>query len=199
MQHKNLAFYLKPFIASILIVSYLFSVHTKRDPFFIAILLFAFLGDVLLNFESQTTHILGLGSFLAFVLLLMIVIAKQAKEIVLNRLLLNSIPFLVIFFLILYFFFDYSNTLVSIYLVTGSIISLLCTFSFYYYLKDRNKKSLYYFLGCLCFILVGFTKMYNRFYGYTDFMKVINNLSYIFSLYFIYHAAISKTKADVKI
>lgn len=198
-QNKALAFYLKPFIAPTLIVSYLLNVHKKRNLFFIAILFFAFLGDVLFNLETQTTHILAMGSFLTFVLLLMIVISKDAKEITLNKLLLYAIPFLALLFPMLYFFIDYNHAMSSIYFITASMVAVLCAFSFYYYLKVRSMKSYYYFLGCMCFIIVGFTKMYNLFYGHYNLISVINNVSYIFSLCFFYNGAISKKTADIKV
>lgn len=196
---KEIAFYCKPFITLALVVSYLLHSGTvKQKMIFVGILIAAFTGDVLFNFETQITHILGMGSFLVFLLLLMVLISREAKEIILSTLLRYSLPFLVVFFLILYFFFDYENTLSSIYIITGAMVSMLCSFSFYYYLKDRNLKSLYYFLGSLCFILTGFTKMYNKFYGYYDVTRVLNNLSYIFSLYFFYSATITqKTKKEL--
>lgn len=197
-QHKNLAFYLKLFIVPSLIISYLVDNQTNNSPLFILILFFAFLGDLLFNLETQLAHILGMGSYLCFVLLLMIVVSKEAKEIVLSTFLRYLMPFLFLFILIVYFFFDYDNVLSFIYLIAGAIIAVFCTFSFYYYLKDRNKKSLYYFIGCMCFILTGFTKMYNSFYEYYSLTKVINNLSYIFALYLFYRAVTTKINVEIE-
>lgn len=196
-ENDSLTFYLKPFITITLLSTYLLSVRRNYNVFFILILLFAFLGDVLFNLKSQMAHILGMGSFLCFVLLLMIVVSREAKEIVLSAFLRYLMPFLFVFILIVYFFFDYDNALSSIYLITGAIVAVFCAFSFYYYLKDRNKKSLYYFIGCMCFIVTGFTKMYNSFYGYYSLTKVLNNLSYVFALYLFYRAITTKISVDV--
>lgn len=189
-ENDSLTFYLKPLITLTLLTAYLINTTKKYNSFFTFMLVFAFLGDLFFNLKTHTSHILGLGSFLSFVLLLILLISKEAKEIVLNTFLQYLIPFLVVFFLIVYFFFDNENILSIIYLIIGVVIALLCAFSFYYYLKDRSTKSLYYFLGCMCFIITSFTKMYNSFYGYYNLTKILNNLSYVIALYFLYKGVI---------
>lgn len=190
-QNNTVTFYLKPFIVITLLLQYFNAKAKKYNLFFIAALLFALSGDIFFNFNTEITHIIAMASFLMFLLFLTIVITHAAKEIRLNNLLLTSVPFLIIFVIISYFFFDFKNVMSGIYLVLAIVISILCSFSFYFYLKERSKKSLYYFIGCLLFIATGFTRMINQFYGMSDGAKLINNITYLFSLFFFYLASIT--------
>lgn len=186
IENSNVAFYLKPLIVLSLLVQYYTAKKSKYNIFFIIALFFALSGDIFFNYNSEITHIIAMASFLMFLLFLMIVITYAAKEIKFNGLLLTSVPFLIILIVVSYFFIDFKNIMSGIYLVLALVIAVLCSFSFYFHLKERNKKSRYYFIGCLLFILTGFARMMNEFYGLSNPTKLLNNTTYIFSLFFFY-------------
>lgn len=192
--NTSVTFYLKPLVILSLLLQY-FAVKTKKyNVFFISAFVFALIGDILFNFNNKSIQVLALGSFLLFLLFILIVISHSAKELKLNNLLLASVPFLIVLIFILNYFFDFDNAMSGIYFILGIVVAILCSFSFYFYLKQRDKKSLYYFIGCLLFIVTSFTRMMNEFYGFTTIMKLVNNTTYMLSLFYLYLGAITHLK-----
>jgi len=93
----------KPLITTSLVILYLLSV-SKPNFWYVSALLFAFWGDVLLLFPDQF-FVFGLASFLLAHVLLITVSSRFLQQVSKLRILVHSLPFVVILAVLLLLLF----------------------------------------------------------------------------------------------
>lgn len=182
---------LKPFIVPSLILHYIAKANTV-NIFFIIALFFAFTGDLLFNIVMDDAFLLAMSSFVMFNFFIMIIVAERAGEIKINNFLISIMPFLLILFIVINYAFNAQGTMSLLLTIYGGIIAILSAFCLYFYLKTKGTMALYFLIGSLFFIVAGISKGLKEFDVNTFFLKVLNNISYTFSLYFYYKAMMSK-------
>ena len=141
----------KPLIITSLVVVYLLSV-SKPNFWYVSALLFSFWGDVLLLFQDQF-FVYGLASFLFAHILLISVSSKFLKKIAIPKILIHSIPFLLILILLLYTVYPTLEELLIPVIVYGIVISVFGVVTFLIYSNERSKENLLLFVGAITFIL----------------------------------------------
>lgn len=189
--NNGLIYVLKPFIVPSLVLHYVINVEEKNN-FYIIALFFAFLGDLFFSIPTEDGFLIAMSSFVIFNLFIMIIVSESAGEIKISNLFLSMMPFLILLFIIINYLFSKLGAKSILLTIYGVILVFLCTFSLYYYIKTRSKMALYFLLGSLLFVLAGVSKGLKEFDVDTSFLKIMNNVSYTFSLYFYYRAMTAK-------
>lgn len=184
-------YFLKPFIVPSLLILYLIN-SKEKSIFFIVALFFALLGDLLFSVATRNSFVYAMGSFLIFNLFIMMIVTEEAGEIRLNHLLLNMTPFLLLFFIIIYFLIENVGAMIILMSIYGVVLVVLCSFCLYYLIRTKSKIALYFFLGSMFFVSAGLTKVLKDYFGITAELRIMNNISYTFSLFFYYKAMITE-------
>lgn len=187
----DMIFFLKPFIVTTLLIHYLFS-KVKKDVVFILALLSALAGDLLFSIAKDYQYMVAMGFFLLYSLFMMIIVSGRVQLIELKKILLSSIPFMVIIFSLAFMYFYNKNSMLVLYYIHAAVTILLGTFSLYYYITTKNRDALFFTLGCLFFIIGGAAKGFKFFYSPIIDAKVINIGGYALSLFFYYLAVTYK-------
>ncbi|VAW23248.1 hypothetical protein MNBD_BACTEROID04-2028, partial [hydrothermal vent metagenome] len=114
----------KPLILLLLLVLYAVSV-SKLNKLYVLALIFSFFGDVFLMFSGELYFIIGLISFLIAHLLFIKIVINQIQKQSISKVIISTIPFLVLFLGLILFLKDFLNNLLIPVIIYGLTI---CTF-----------------------------------------------------------------------
>ncbi len=194
---KWLMYWSKPFLMPILGLYYV-SIAKKIDYRYIVALCFAFIGDLLFLSEKEFLFVLGMSSFLIFVLMNMIIISKKAGEIKLDIFYLAILPFILISIAVISVFFGDVGLMKLLFIIYGSVLGLYGAFSLYWYLKERSKWVLLNLLGSLLFFAAAIAKGLKEVEGPNDSYKILNMTFYILAMILITQSYANHTTSDQK-
>tara|TARA_R110002072_G_scaffold20671_3_gene74619 strand:+ start:5464 stop:6117 length:654 start_codon:yes stop_codon:yes gene_type:complete len=182
----------KPLITTSLVILYLLSV-SKPNFWYVSALLFAFWGDVLLLFPDQF-FVFGLASFLLAHVLLITVSSRFLQQVSKLRILVHSLPFVVILAVLLYLIYPNLEELLIPVIIYGIVISVFGVVAFLVYTNDKSIANSWLFLGSLIFILSDSILAINKFSQPSEFFGIAIMVTYIIAQYLICKAMIAKTK-----
>jgi len=182
----------KPLITTSLVILYLLSV-SKPNFWYVSALLFAFLGDVLLLFPDQF-FVFGLASFLLAHVLLITVSSRFLQQVSKLRILVHSLPFVVILAVLLYLIYPNLEELLIPVIIYGIVISVFGVVAFLVYTNDKSIANSWLFLGALIFILSDSILAINKFSQSSEFLGIAIMITYIIAQYLICKVMIAKTK-----
>ncbi len=182
----------KPLITTSLVILYLLSV-SKPNFWYVSALLFAFWGDVLLLFPDQF-FVFGLASFLLAHVLLITVSSRFLQQVSKLRILVHSLPFVVILAVLLYLIYPNLEELLIPVIIYGIVISVFGVVAFLVYTNDKSIANSWLFLGALIFILSDSILAINKFSQSSEFFGIAIMITYIIAQYLICKAMIAKTK-----
>jgi len=182
----------KPLITTSLVILYLLSV-SKPNFWYVSALLFAFWGDVLLLFPDQF-FVFGLASFLLAHVLLITVSSRFLQQVSKLRILVHSLPFVVILAVLLYLIYPNLEELLIPVIIYGIVISVFGVVAFLVYTNDKSIANSWLFLGSLIFILSDSILAINKFSQSSEFFGIAIMFTYIIAQYLICKAMIAKTK-----
>lgn len=181
----DMIYFTKPFIVISLLIHYVF-VDKGRNIIFIAALFAAYFGDLFFSIKTEFPYIIAMGCFLLYSLFIMVIVSTKMKFIEFKKLLLFSIPFLIIIFFLVFVFFNNKGSMLGLFYVNAFAVVLLGSFSLYYLVKTKQKAALFFTLGCLFFIIAGAGKGFKLFYEQVVDAKILNIAGYALSLFFYY-------------
>lgn len=189
-------YFFKPFIILSILIHYVLRA-SKINTVFLVGLSFAFCGDLLFNIVTPETIIIAMGCFLIFNLVLMLIATERVGVLSARKLLITTVPFLILFLLVLHFFFDNIGNMQILIITYGAIVVLLGSFSLNTYLKNRDNESLLFFIGSLFFVVASVSKGLKEFsFSYSEFyINITNIISYVLSIFFFSQSLILN-KAD---
>ena len=182
----------KPLITTSLVILYLLSV-SKPNFWYVSALLFAFWGDVLLLFPDQF-FVFGLASFLLAHVLLVTVSSRFLQQVSKLRILVHSLPFVVILAVLLYLIYPNLEELLIPVIIYGIVISVFGVVAFLVYTNDKSIANSWLFLGALIFILSDSILAINKFSQSSEFLGIAIMITYIIAQYLICKVMIAKTK-----
>ena len=182
----------KPLITTSLVILYLLSV-SKPNFWYVSALLFAFWGDVLLLFPDQF-FVFGLASFLLAHVLLITVSSRFLQQVSKLRIIVHSLPFVVILAVLLYLIYPNLEELLIPVIIYGIVISVFGVVAFLVYTNDKSIANSWLFLGSLIFILSDSILAINKFSQSSEFFGIAIMITYIIAQYLICKAMIAKTK-----
>ncbi len=182
----------KPLITTSLVILYLLSV-SKPNFWYVSALLFAFWGDVLLLFPDQF-FVFGLASFLLAHVLLITVSSRFLQQVSKLRILVHSLPFVVILAVLLYLIYPNLEELLIPVIIYGIVISVFGVVAFLVYTNDKSIANSWLFLGALIFILSDSILAINKFSQSSEFLGIAIMITYIIAQYLICKVMIAKTK-----
>jgi len=182
----------KPLITTSLVILYLLSV-SKPNFWYVSALLFEFWGDVLLLFPDQF-FVFGLASFLLAHVLLITVSSRFLQQVSKLRILVHSLPFVVILAVLLYLIYPNLEELLIPVIIYGIVISVFGVVAFLVYTNDKSIANSWLFLGSLIFILSDSILAINKFSQSSEFFGIAIMITYIIAQYLICKAMIAKTK-----
>lgn len=189
--YEKLAFISKPFLMVTLVIVYLVSVK-KANFWFVSALFFSFWGDVLLLFKEQF-FVLGLASFLIAHILYIKIVSTYIKKISFKKVVLASLPFVVVLCLLLFLIKDNLGEIKIPVIIYGLVISCFGAFSLLNYQQEKNKANLGLFLGIVIFIISDSIIAINKFYVPTENYQLYIMITYILAQYLICKAVIAKS------
>lgn len=186
-------FIAKFFLVPSLLVHYLVT-SEKKNVIYILALIFASIGDLLLGNIYLTNEVIGVGCFICFNLLMIVIISERIGVIKGNKLILAFVPLLFIVLSIIYFLFDaYVGGIRTLLIIYYIIFAMLCSFSLYYYICRKTKDSLFFFLAAVLFFLSNITKGFEVFRSADVLMKISNISFYVLAHYLFYKTIDNKS------
>lgn len=175
--------FVKWFLVPSLLVHYLLNAKKKNWVYVLA-LVFASCGDLALDRGEIITEVLGVGFFIGFNLLMIVIISEKIGVIKENKFLQAFVPLLLIIISIIFFLFDdYVGEIRAVIMIYFIILALLSSFSLYYHLCRKTKESLFFFLAVVLFFLNNISKGYESFRTAGVFIKIMNISLYVISHY----------------
>jgi len=174
----------KPFLMPLLALYYI-TIAKKIDVKFLVALFFAFCGDLLFLSQDDSLFVLGMSSFLIFILLNMIIIFNRTGEIKLATFYLAILPFILICMGIISFYFGDVGFMKLLFIIYASVLGLYGAFALYWYIKERNKWVLLNLIGVLFFFLAAISKGLKIVEGPKEIYKLLNMGFYIISMLLI--------------
>ena len=150
---------------------YIFSAD-KVNKLFLLALFFALSGDLL--FFNKANFAIGLGAFVFFILLNMLIVSKKIGEIKIATFFITIIPFLLILMLVLSIFFSEVGMIKLLFLTYGCILGLYASFSLYYYVKKKHFISLLNLVGVLCLIVATVIRGLRETEGHKTTYRLLN-------------------------
>lgn len=191
---NSIIYLFKPFIVLSLAIYYVSNAYKINKTFLVA-LVFALLGDVCFNILTEQFFILAMSSFMVFNLLLLTIAANKAGIIRFKFVLMFTVPFILIFGYLLKNYLNDVGVISLLILIFGLIVILLGAFSSYAYFKNKNRATLFLFLGALAFAITSISKGLKQFTFIDDYdVKLINTSCYVISLFLFCQAMIVKEK-----
>ena len=185
----------KPLILLSLIALYSVSVQVKNKIYVLA-LVFSFFGDVFLLFSEELFFMLGLGSFLVAHVLFIKLVLNRISTIKPTKLVISSIPSVVVFAVLLFILKDSLNALLIPVIIYGLAISTFGAVSLLDYLQTKSQQSLWMLLGAIVFILSDSILALNKFYVSTAIFEILIMVTYIIAQYFIYKSMVLGKKLN---
>jgi len=183
----------KPLILLLLLVLYAVSV-SKLNKLYVLALIFSFFGDVFLMFSGELYFIIGLISFLIAHLLFIKIVINQIQKQSISKVIISTIPFLVLFLGLILFLKDFLNNLLIPVIIYGLTICTFGTVSLINYLSTKSRKSLLMLIGSIIFITSDSVLAINKFYNSSHLFEVIIMITYILAQYLIFRSMVYRTK-----
>ncbi|WP_457611493.1 lysoplasmalogenase [Lutibacter sp.] len=183
----------KPLILLLLLVLYAVSV-SKLNKLYVLALIFSFFGDVFLMFSGESYFIIGLISFLIAHLLFIKIVINQIQKQSISKVIISTIPFLVLFLGLILFLKDFLNNLLIPVIIYGLTICTFGTVSLINYLSTKSRKSLLMLIGSIIFITSDSVLAINKFYNSSHLFEVIIMITYILAQYLIFRSMVYRIK-----
>lgn len=174
----------KPFLMPLLALYYI-TIAKIIDTKFLVALCFAFCGDLLFLSQKESFFVLGMSSFLIFILMNMIIIAKRTGEIKLAPFYLTILPFVLICMGVISVYFGDVGFMKLLFIIYAGVLGLYGAFALYWYIKEKNKWVLLNLVGVLLFFLAAISKGLKMVEGPKEIYKILNMTSYVLSMIFI--------------
>lgn len=186
MNNQAWLYKVKFFLVPSLLVHYLLTSKKKNTAYILA-LIFASVGDLMLSGVALTNEIIGVGCFICFNLLMIIIVSEKIGVVKGDKFLLAFVPLLIIIISVVYFLFNnYVGKIKTVIIIYFVIMALLTSFSLYYYLCRKTGESLLFFLAVLLLFLSNITKGYESFRTAGVVLKIINITFYALAHYLFY-------------
>ncbi|MFK5878620.1 MAG: lysoplasmalogenase [Flavobacteriaceae bacterium] len=193
LDNEILKFVFKPLIMLSLLLYYIKSVQ-RKSKLFIGAVLFSFLGDVLLLYDSELFFMLGLVAFLIAHILFISMVVGMLKESSAKQKISAMIPFLVTYFGLLYLLKDSLGELLIPVVIYGLVISVFGVVSLLNHLVAKSNPSQYLIYGAIFFVVSDSLLAINKFYESQEYYPVIVIITYIFAQYLICKSVIENSK-----
>ena len=174
----------KPLLMISLLLLYL-SACRQRDAWYMAALLFSFLGDVFL-LDKQGMFLYGVASFLLAQLLYVRIVSREIKVHNWKGRILSGLPFAIYLYLLITLLRPNLGAFMAPVLVYGLAISLFGTVSLMHYLAKPDRDSAILLAGALLFILSDSMIALNKFHGEKNFYPVSIMVTYLAAQYLIF-------------
>ncbi|MCF6279402.1 MAG: lysoplasmalogenase [Flavobacteriaceae bacterium] len=182
--NQLIRFVFKPLIMLLLMAYYSIIVEPK-NKLYLAVLLFSFLGDVFLLFDSNLNFMLGLASFLmAHILLIKIVVGVLKKSSVRQKITAIT-PFAIVLFGLIFLLKDNLGGLLIPVIVYAFVITTFGAISFLIFLTEKSIPNLLLLGGATFFILSDSTLAINKFYQSEAYFPVFIMITYVLAQYLI--------------
>ena len=186
-------FTFKPLIMLALMMYYSSSVKYKNNVY-LAALFFSFFGDTMLLYESETSFMIGLISFLIAHVLFIIMVVRMLSKSEFKLKIASSIPFIISYGGLLFLLKDNLSDMFLPVAVYGFVISIFGSVSVLNYLSSRNKEGLYLMVGSILFVISDSILAINKFNQSQEYYPIIIITTYILAQYLICQFAIIKTE-----
>jgi len=191
--NETLKFIFKPLIMLSLLLYYIKSVQIK-SKLFIGAVLFSFLGDILLLYDTELFFMLGLVSFLLAHILFISMVIGMLKSSTIKQKISAVIPFLVTYFGLLFLLKDSLGEMLIPVVVYGLVISVFGVVSLLNHLLSKSKASQYLIYGAIFFVISDSLLAINKFYESQEYYPVIVIITYIAAQYLICKSVIENSK-----
>ncbi|AOW19183.1 lysoplasmalogenase [Urechidicola croceus] len=182
--NETMKYIFKPLIM-LTLMAYYSVVVNNENKLYLAALFFAFIGDVLLMFDTQLNFILGLISFLIAHVLYIIIIVKLLNKSTSVQKTIAIVPFLIFYIGLIYLLKDSMGEMLIPVVIYGLIISTFGAVSFLNYLTKKSVVSLVLLGGALFFIVSDSTLAIDKFYQSEGYFSILIMLTYILAQYLI--------------
>lgn len=191
--NETLKFIFKPLIMLTLLLYYIKSVK-RKSKLFIGAVLFSFLGDILLLYDTELLFMLGLVSFLIAHIFFISMTVGMLKSSTLKQKTIAAIPFLATYFGLLFLLKDSLGELLIPVVVYGFVISVFGFVSLLNHLISKSSASQYLLFGAVFFVISDSLLAINKFYEPQDYYPVIVIITYIIAQYLICKSVIINSK-----
>jgi len=188
-----LRLFFKPLILPSILLMYALMVSLK-NKWYVAALIFSFLGDVFLLFSGKLYFMLGLSSFLLAHLCFIKVVLQKIGKADLNKTLLSFIILFAFLFGLLFVLKGHLGALQIPVIIYGTIITSFGALSLSYYLQIKSKSALLLLIGALVFISSDSMLSLNKFYAPNEILNLMVMLTYIGAQYLILKAIVLEEK-----
>lgn len=188
----GLAFATKPMIMITLIVLYFAGTKQFRLLYFFG-MVFSLAGDVLLDFDDWF-FAYGLGAFLLAHICYIAVSAKFLPKVSITKILIHTIPFLLIFGGLLYTIYPNLDALLIPVIIYGIVISVFGVVTFLVFTNDKSTENLWLFLGAVTFIASDSILALNKFHQSAEVLGISVMVTYVLAQYLICRAIIAKSQ-----
>ena len=185
----------KPLILLSLMLLYFMS-SEKRNGFYLAALIFSFLGDVFL-LDKKDFFLFGVGSFLIAQLLFIVVVRKNPPQLTWRSFWLAALPFLIYLILLMSLLFPSLGEMRTPVLVYGIVISLFGITALQAHVLRRDAASRTLLIGVVLFILSDSMIAINKFLEPHMVYPVAIMLTYVLAQYLIYSYVISIEQEEI--
>ena len=193
MDNEILKFVFKPLIMLSLLLYYIKSVQ-RKSKLFIGAVLFSFLGDVLLLYDTELFFMLGLVAFLIAHILFISMVVSMLKKSSVTQKVTAVIPFLATYFGLLYLLKDSLGELLIPVVIYGLVISIFGVISLLNHLVSKSKASQYLIFGAIFFVVSDSLLAINKFYESQEYYPVIVIVTYMVAQYLICISVIENSK-----
>ena len=193
LDNDFIKFISKPLIMLSLLLYYIKSVQ-RKSKLFIGAVLFSFLGDILLLFDSELFFMLGLVSFLiAHILFISMVVGMFNKSSIKQKI-FATMPFMFTYVGLLVLLKESLGEMLIPVVIYGLVISVFGVVSLLNHLILKSKASQYLIFGAAFFVVSDSLLAINRFYEAQEYYPVIVIITYIIAQYLICKSVIENSK-----
>lgn len=173
----------KPLLMPVLLALYTASV-SKTNKWYIAALVFAFLGDVFLM-DKDRYFIVGIALFLITQLMYIKIISSRLRRSTGLEKTLAILPFVLFYVSLISSIKDNLNELLLPVMIYGMVISIFGILATLNYVTSRTKNTLILFIGAILFIASDSMIALNSFYRPQPYYGFLIMLTYVTAQYFI--------------
>lgn len=191
--NETLKFIFKPLIMLTLLLYYIKSVK-RKSKLFIGAVLFSFLGDILLLYDTELFFMLGLVSFLLAHILFISMVIGMLKRSTIKQKIIAVIPFLGTYVGLLFLLTDSLGEMLIPVVIYGLVISVFGVVSLLNHLISKSNASRYLLFGAVFFVVSDSLLAINKFYEPQEYYPVIVIITYIIAQYLICKSVIENSK-----
>lgn len=173
----------KPLLMPVLLALYIVSV-SKTNKWYIAALVFAFLGDVFLM-DKDRYFIVGIALFLVTQLMYIKIISSRLRRSTGFEKTLATLLFVLFYISLISSIKDNLNELLLPVMIYGMVISIFGILATLNYVTSRTKNTFLLFIGAILFIASDSMIALNSFYRPQPYYGFLIMLTYVTAQYFI--------------